>query len=99
MSLTIPFAVVLSVMIGVSGCRCPISSRAVQSSSTSHEFAYSAPLLASAADAMTVLISSQMLWTGPLSKTLVSSGFSELAGLELRKKCLLALLLACGVLK
>eukprot|EP00957_Ditylum_brightwellii_P210328 15364848-Ditylum_brightwellii.AAC.2 len=52
MSSAIPFAFVLSVMIGVSGCGCPISSRAVQSSSHLRAFAYSAPILASAADAM-----------------------------------------------
>eukprot|EP00957_Ditylum_brightwellii_P197608 15054602-Ditylum_brightwellii.AAC.1 len=85
--------------MGVSGCGCPISSRAVQSSSPFHAFAYSAPILASAAEAMTFLISLQMLYTGTFKGTLVSPGFLGLVGVALRKKCPSALLLAHGVLK
>eukprot|EP00957_Ditylum_brightwellii_P006164 466210-Ditylum_brightwellii.AAC.2 len=99
MLFTIPVAVVSSVMMGVNGCGCPISSRAVQNSSPFHAFAYITPILASAAKAMMFLISLQTLWTGPFKGTLVSSGFLGLMGLALRKKCPPALLLACGALK
>eukprot|EP00957_Ditylum_brightwellii_P153586 11689114-Ditylum_brightwellii.AAC.1 len=99
MLLTIPFAVVLSVMIGVNGCGCFISSRAVQSSSPFSAFAYSAPILDSAAKAMTFLISLQMLWTGTFKGTLVSLRFLGLVGLAPRKKYPPALLLACSAFK
>eukprot|EP00957_Ditylum_brightwellii_P043708 3313785-Ditylum_brightwellii.AAC.1 len=61
-------------MMGVGGCGCPISARAVLSSSPFRAFVYNAPTSASAADAMTLRSSSHTLWTAPLSGVVVVPG-------------------------
>eukprot|EP00957_Ditylum_brightwellii_P088901 6769598-Ditylum_brightwellii.AAC.1 len=85
--------------MGVSSCGCPISSRAVRSSSPFRAFVYNAPTSASAADAMTLWSSSHTLWTALLSGVVVVPGVLVSWGLLLRKKWPPARLRARGALK
>eukprot|EP00957_Ditylum_brightwellii_P208270 15356587-Ditylum_brightwellii.AAC.1 len=85
--------------MGVGGCRCPISSRAVHSSSPFRAFVYSVPTSASAADAMTLRSSLHTLWTAPLSGVVVVPGLLVSGGLLLRKKWPPARLRTRGALK
>ena len=85
---TKPSAVVLSVMIGVGGWVCPNSSRSVLAGMACLELRNNAPISASAAEDMTLLMIWAMLWKAPLF-----GGHSELFDM---KKCPPALLLAFG---
>eukprot|EP00957_Ditylum_brightwellii_P175821 13387798-Ditylum_brightwellii.AAC.1 len=85
--------------MGVGGCGCPISSRAVRSSSPFHAFVHNAPILASAANAMTLWSSSHTLWTAPLSRVVVVPGLLVSWDRLLRKKWPPARLCARGALK
>ena len=61
-----PFAVDLSVCIGVFGCRCPSSSSVFLAGTTSLQFINSAPSSASAADDITAFIIRETFITAPL---------------------------------
>ncbi len=61
-----PFAVELSVWMGVRGCRCPSSSRVFRIGTAVLAFKNRAPSLAWAADDMTFLTIVDMLRTAPL---------------------------------
>ena len=61
-----PHAVVLSVRMGVAGCGCPSSSHVTLNGANSCALMYSAPISASAADAITDLITFAMTAIGPL---------------------------------
>ena len=61
-----PRAVVLSVCIGVLGCGCPISMRAILAGMASRAFMNNAPISASAADDMTAFIIWATFSTAPL---------------------------------
>ena len=54
--LVMPEAVELSVLMGVGGCGCPISSRMVLKIMTSCQFTNNAPISASFAEAITFFI-------------------------------------------
>ena len=73
--LVMPEAVELSILMGVGGCGCPISARMVLNIITSCPFTNSAPISASAADAMTFFIIAQTACTGPFSGGVVFGGF------------------------
>ena len=70
---SIPQAVLLSVHIGVAGCFCPNSSHVICSGISSCAFIYNAATSASAADAITTLISFAMIAIGPLMICLLVS--------------------------
>ena len=59
-------AIVLSVCIGIFGCGCPISIRAILAGMASRAFMNNAPISASAADDMTAFIIWATFSTAPL---------------------------------
>ena len=61
-----PSAVLLSVLIGVAGCRCPNSLQVIRSGSISRAFMNSAPISDSAADDITDFIIFAMMDMVPL---------------------------------
>ena len=65
-------AVVLSTCKGVGGCGCPISINVVLMGTASCTLMYPAPISASAADPMTLLIILELIWIAPFS--LASAG-------------------------
>jgi hypothetical protein len=86
-----------SVWIGVAGCGCPISMRAVRIEMTSRALWNKAPNSASVAEAITLAIIAIMVCMGPLyggGGLFVGSG--GYAGLFLRNKVPPARLLACA---
>eukprot|EP00957_Ditylum_brightwellii_P101598 7743225-Ditylum_brightwellii.AAC.1 len=95
--LLIPQAVELSVMTGVGGWGCPISVRASCSSLPFLVLEKRAPISASAVDAITCLMISHTLCTGPLRGTFDAGGLVGSVDGSLRKKCLPARLCACGL--
>ena len=74
--MTIPLAVLLSVAIGVAGCGCPISARAMRRGHASLPLWKSAPSLASAALDKTL----RMMWhrtcTAPLGLKVLDEGMA-----------------------
>ena len=64
---TMLFAAIFSVAIGVGGCRCPISARAVLIEVSFWQFSNNPPSSASMADAMTFLMMLHSICTGPFS--------------------------------
>eukprot|EP00957_Ditylum_brightwellii_P023749 1791998-Ditylum_brightwellii.AAC.1 len=72
-------------MTGMGGCGCPISCKAVRSSSPLHVLENNAPISASAADAMTLWMTSHKVCTGPLIWTGWDVGFA-LYGSD-KKRC------------
>jgi hypothetical protein len=95
--LEMPAAHALSVWIGVAGCGCPISMKAVPSGTASRALWNKSPNYASVVEAITLAIIELMVCTGPLyggGGFLV--GFYGSAGLLLRKKAPPARLLVCA---
>jgi hypothetical protein len=87
----------LSVWIGVAGCGCPISTRAVRSGTASRALWNKAPNSASIAEAIALAMIALMVCMGPFyggGGLLVGLGGS--VGLLLRKKVPPARLLACA---
>ncbi len=82
--LVIPAAVELSVLMGVGGCGCPISSKIVLSIITSCPFTNNAPISASAADAMTCFIIELTACNGPFKGGVEAGDFVGSADSELR---------------
>ena len=76
-------AVVLSTCRGVGGCGCPIYINVVLMGTASCQFMYPAPIYASAADPMTLLIIFELMWTAPF--TFASTWVTNL-GLSLKNK-------------
>ena len=64
--LAIPFAVVLSVCIGVGGCGCPISSSRLRCGTACFAFMNKPAISASAADDSTAFMTEETLSTAPL---------------------------------
>ena len=79
-----------SVWVGVLGCRCPISDSVVFCGTASLALIYIAPISASVADVITILMIWAMFKTAPL--------LAGIAALLDMKKCPPALLLAPGSL-
>eukprot|EP00957_Ditylum_brightwellii_P052651 3991677-Ditylum_brightwellii.AAC.1 len=91
----IPHAVELSVRTGVGSWGWPISVIARRSSSPFLVLEKRAPISASAVDAITFRITSQMVCTGPLRVTGPCGGLEGLGEASLKKKWPPALLRAC----
>ena len=73
-----PLAVELSVWIGDFGCGHPISSSALRSGIISRAVVYSAASSASAADAMTYLMTCDIVWIGPFCRGIGSSSVKKI---------------------
>eukprot|EP00957_Ditylum_brightwellii_P081935 6231127-Ditylum_brightwellii.AAC.1 len=95
-SLTIPFVVVLSAMMGVSNWGWFSSWRAIWNSSYFLVLVYNALISASVADAMTFQRILQTKCMGPFGGMTDSSDLIRLLGQSLRKRCPPALLMASG---
>ena len=80
--------------MGVGGCGCPISSKHVLIGMHRCAVMYSAPISTSAADPMTNFIILLITCMGPLMGH-VAGDFPD-EGLDVRKRCAPALLLALG---
>ena len=89
-----PTAVVLSMCIGIGGCVCPISCNVSRMILACCALWNSAASSAAAADAATIFKIVHREWMDPLSLI-----FVLFLGMELRKKCPPALLLAFDAVK
>ena len=91
---TKPMAVELSTCIGVGGCGCPISSRAIRRGTASFAVKNMAPTSASIAELMTLFIIFASTWITPLGVGGYAGASLGFLGLLLRKKMALARLRA-----